>query len=103
MKASISHSANSTKSMWRVAGFTAVILMVPLVAMQFTNEVNWSPFDFIVAGILLFSAGLVYEYIGHKLPNNERRILLRFALLIIFLLVWAELAVGLFGTPFAGS
>ena len=39
----------------------AGLLMVPLVAMRFTSEVNWSVFDFIVAGVLLFGTGLAIE------------------------------------------
>lgn len=94
---------NFSKRVWRVSAFTILVLSIPLVAMQFTSEVAWDVFDFIVAGTLLVGTGLIYEYLGHILPDSERRILLRFALLIIFLLVWAELAVGVFGTPFAGS
>jgi hypothetical protein len=41
-----------------VALVTAFILMLPLLAMQFTDEVVWDLTDFAVAGALLFSAGL---------------------------------------------
>lgn len=40
-----------------------VLLCIPLVAMQFTNEVNWDGFDFIVAGILLLATGLTIEFV----------------------------------------
>jgi hypothetical protein len=81
----------------------AVILTIPLVAMQFTTEVNWSLFDFAVAGILLLGTGLVIELILRNVKLLNHRILLSVIVLFILLLVWAELAVGLFGTPFAGS
>lgn len=79
---------------------TAFILLIPYVAMQFTSEVNWGLFDFIIAGIVLFSFGFAYEALSLRVKN---RFALAAVLLLIFLLVWAELAVGVFGTPFAGS
>lgn len=90
----------------RLAGiiFTAgLLLLVPFVAMQFTNEVKWTPFDFIVAGFLLFGAGLLLELIMRKAKSAKSRIVLCAVLFVVFFLIWAELAVGIFGTPFAGS
>jgi hypothetical protein len=81
----------------------ALLLSVPFVAMQFTDEVKWSPIDFIVMGILLLSAGLMCGFILRKIKTTRYRIVLIGAVLIVFLLIWAELAVGIFGTPFAGS
>ena len=79
------------------------ILSIPIIAMLFTNEVDWKLFDFIVAGILLIGAGLTFEYILRKVKTTNYRILLSLTLFLILILIWAELAVGLFGTPFAGS
>lgn len=81
----------------------AFLLLIPFIAMQFTGEVNWSPFDFLVMGILLFSTGLTCELVLRKVNKVEYRIALWVATLVIFFLIWAELAVGIFGTPFAGS
>lgn len=84
--------------------FSAVfLLLIPLVAMQFTSEVAWSPFDFIVMGILLLGTGLTIEFVLRKVKKAEHRVILCLAILATLLLVWAELAVGIFGTPFAGS
>ena len=58
------------KALIRIALGTAFILLVPLVAMQFTDEVAWDLADFVVAGILLFGAGLAYELIATKAGNN---------------------------------
>lgn len=79
------------------------LLLIPFIAMQFTNEVNWSLFDFTAATILLVSGGLLCELVFIKVKKNKHRIILCFALLLLFLLVWVELAVGIFGTPFAGQ
>ena len=81
----------------------AILLFIPLVAMQFTNEVNWSLQDFAAAGILLLATGLMCEFVLRKVKNNQYRIIICVALLIICLIVWVELAVGIFGTPFAGQ
>jgi hypothetical protein len=48
-------------SVVRVAIATACILLLPLVAMQFTDEVAWGVFDFIAAGVLLGGTGLLLE------------------------------------------
>lgn len=81
----------------------ALLLLIPLIAMQFTNDVNWSPFDFSVAGILLLGTGLLCELVLRKVTNSRHRVVIMLAILVALFLVWAELAVGIFGTPLAGS
>jgi hypothetical protein len=81
----------------------ALLLLIPLVAMQFTSEVNWNMFDFIVAGVLLLGTGLLCELVMRKVKKIEYRIAICGTLLVAFLLIWIELAVGIFGTPLAGS
>ena len=80
-----------------------LLLLIPLIAMQFTDEVNWTLFDFIVFGVLLLATGLMCELIIRKVNKIEYRIAICLAILVAFLLIWAELAVGIFGTPFAGT
>jgi len=80
-----------------------LLLLVPLIAMQFTNEVDWKLTDFVIMGTLLLGTGLTCEFVLRKVKNSEYRLLICGAVLIAFLLIWAELAVGIFGTPFAGS
>lgn len=86
-----------------IVSSVAVLLMIPFVAMQFTAEVNWSPLDFVVAGVLLLGTGLLCELVFVRVKTRNARIVLCGLLLFILFLVWAELAVGIFGTPFAGS
>lgn len=81
----------------------AFLLLIPLIAMQFTDEVDWSLFDFIVAGILLLGTGLMCELVMRKVSNIRHRVIICLAILGALFLIWAELAVGIFGTPFAGS
>ena len=81
----------------------ALLLLIPLVAMQFTDEVNWDLLDFVVMGTLLFGTGLVCELVMRKVRNLDYRIGLIAVILVALFLIWAELAVGIFGSPFAGS
>ena len=80
-----------------------ILLLIPLVAMQFTTEVNWSLSDFIIMGGLLTTAALMMEFIIRKVKNKKYLLAWVFTVLIAFFLIWAELAVGIFGSPFAGS
>jgi len=81
----------------------AVLLLIPLIAMQFTDEVNWTLSDFVVMGILLLGTGLMCELLLRKVKKIGYRVVLVGIVLTAFLLIWLELAVGIFGTPFAGS
>lgn len=92
-----------TKSIIRVVIIVGAILLVPLIAMQFTDEVDWTLSDFIIMGALLFVAGMGIELALRKLTNPTQRIIVCGCIVATLLLIWAELAVGVFGTPFAGS
>ena len=81
----------------------AFLLLIPVIAMQFTDEVNWDLFDFIVAGVLLLGTGLILDLILRKIKDVKHRIVIAAALLALLFLVWAELAVGIFGKPLAGN
>ena len=81
----------------------AVILSIPLLAMQFTNEVDWAVSDFVIMGILLLGTGLLCELVLRTVTKVWHRVILCGVILFVLLLTWAELAVGIFGTPFAGS
>ena len=81
----------------------ALLLFIPLIAMQFTDEVNWTLPDFIAAAFLLLGTGLLCELVLRKVKKIGHRIAICGAILLALLLIWAELAVGIFGTAFAGS
>ncbi|MGD9590555.1 MAG: hypothetical protein AB7Q37_11395 [Pyrinomonadaceae bacterium] len=81
----------------------AALLSVPLIAMRFTGEVNWGLFDFIVAGVLLFGAAVAIEIALRLVRGFWQRVAVCAGVLFFLLLIWAELAVGVIGTPLAGS
>lgn len=87
---------NSTRNISRFALATVFILLIPLVAMQFTDEVNWELADFVIIGTLLMGTGLTYELMASKMKNAKHRIVLAIVLLAALLYIWAELAVGIF-------
>ena len=80
-----------------------LLLLIPLIAMQLTDKVNWTLFDFVVAGVLLLGTGLMCEFVIRKVKKIKYRIVICAALLTALLLVWLELAIGIFGTPLAGQ
>jgi hypothetical protein len=82
---------------------TAAILAVPLLGMLASTEVNWSLADFALMGVLLATTGFMYLVVARNVGNRRYQLLVGLALLIALALVWVELAVGVFGTPFAGS
>jgi len=79
------------------------LLLLPLLAMQFTSEVNWSVVDFAAAAILLFGTVTVIELVLVKVRKPVYRLALCATVIAALVLVWLELAVGIFGTPFSGS
>lgn len=79
------------------------ILSIPLMAMQFTKEVNWTISDFLVMGILLFTTVFTIDFVLKKFKTLKSRLILTVGIVVLLALVWAELAVGIFGSPLAGS
>ena len=86
-----------------ILGVILGLLLIPFVAMQFSSEVNWSLFDFVVMGGLLLITGTLIELVLGLVKDIRYRIAIAVFIFAAFLLVWAEIAVGIFGTPFAGS
>lgn len=86
-----------------VVGIVVFILLIPFVAMQFTNEVKWSIGDFVIMGILLLATGVTIEILTRVVKSAQLKIAFTLIVLLILFLIWAELAVGVFGSPFAGS
>ena len=91
-------SFHPARRLLRVLLGTLILLCIPLVAMQFTGEVDWRPGDFVVAGTLLTAAGVVYELGVRPIGHVALRRLLAVGLGLALVWVWLELAVGVFTT-----
>jgi|SRR5688572_21086457 len=89
---------NFSHSVIGVVLVTVLILMIPLVAMQFTDEVKWGLADFIIMGALIFSTGMGFILITRSSPNIAYKIAAALTFATAFLMVWANLAVGLIGS-----
>lgn len=85
---------------WRIVGWgaAALLLLLPLVAMRFTAEVNWTASDFVFAGFLFGSVGLAFEFIVAKSDSLAYRCGAGLAVIAAFLTVWVNGAVGMIGS-----
>jgi hypothetical protein len=86
------------RSVVGVALTTACILLLFLLAMLLTDEMNWGLFDFVFAGALIFGTGLTYVLVARRGGNMAYRFAVGTALAAAFLLVWINLAVGVIGS-----
>jgi hypothetical protein len=79
------------------AAVVALILLIPLIAMQVSDEWNWDLFDFTFAGTVLFGAALTYELIARKGSTVAYRAAVGLAVATALVLVWINAAVGIVG------
>jgi len=73
-----------------------ILLAIPLIAMQFTDEVNWQVGDFVVAAVLLSGTAGGIELVIRMVKNRNYQTLFIVLFILFFLMIWAELAVGIF-------
>jgi hypothetical protein len=85
---------------WRMVPWliAALLWLLPLVAMRFTNEVDWDETDFIVFGAMLIGACGAYEWAARMTGNTAYRAAVGVAVVAAFILVWMNLAVGIIGS-----
>lgn len=87
-------------SRMRIAAWAAaaLLLLLPLVAMQFTDEVVWDVTDFAFAGALLVGTGVTFELAARKTGDSAYRAAVGVALAAAFILIWVNGAVGVIGS-----
>lgn len=95
MQADMKHMP-AGRSLRAVALATGLLLLVPAIAMQFTDEVAWGPGDFVVAAVLLFAAGAAIVLARRRIARPAPRMAAVAAIALGAAVVGAELAVGLF-------
>ena len=79
------------------------LLLIPLIAMHYSDEVHWTLIDFAIMGVLLLVAGMWTQRVVKRVKSFPRRATYIILVILLFLLVWAELAVGILGSPLAGN
>jgi uncharacterized membrane protein YoaT (DUF817 family) len=79
-----------------IVSITALLLLIPFIGMQFTKEIRWTLLDFVIAAALLMLTGITLKYILENIKRKSYKIILSLGVFIILILVWIELAVGIF-------
>jgi len=85
---------------WRIAAWTGagLVLLLPLIAMRFTAEVQWTGFDFVVAGVLLAALVGAFELVVRLTGDWLYRGAVVVAAGAAFVMLWVQGAVGLVGS-----
>jgi len=83
---------------WRAAlwALPGVLLLLPAIAMIFTDEVRWTATDFIAAAAIFAVVGCAVELIVRFVDHAALRIALVCGALLAALAIWADGAVGIF-------
>lgn len=95
MKTKFSNCIMRNRVFLWIALITFAVLVIPFIAMQFTNEVHWNVADFIIMGVLVFGAGTVFVLAARKIPQKYW-FALGVIIVVLLLYIWGELAVGIF-------
>jgi hypothetical protein len=96
---SMTELAHRPWNAWRIARWTVAgtLLAIPALAMQVSDEVNWTVSDFVFAGVMIIGTGLLYEGVTKLSDSLAYRAGAVVALAAAFLLIWINLAVGIIG------
>ena len=73
-----------------------MILIIPLVGTILFDQIDWGILDFLVMGIILLIVGMVLSVVSQKIKNPRKKFFYNLVIMLIFFLIWAELAVDIF-------
>jgi hypothetical protein len=93
----------SKRSSLKLLGITLLLMLIPLMANWLNNEFHWKFGDFILMGAMIYGLGLISLILMNVAKNKILRCIVTGLFFLLFLLIWVELAVGIFDTPFGGS
>ena len=83
----------------RILVASSSLLIIPLFFTVISDEFNWSFFDFIIMGFMMIFVGILFELVTRVIKSGKRKKLLYGLIILLFLLLWAELGVGIFNSP----
>ncbi|KQR93744.1 hypothetical protein ASG01_07730 [Chryseobacterium sp. Leaf180] len=86
-----------------IYGVPAAILCIPLIGNLTSKEFDWSLSDFVIGAALLFGTAFIIDMILRKVKSKTSRIIFSCVIVFLLILIWVEMAVGLFGSPISGS
>ena len=78
------------------------LLFIPFIAMQFSEQADWSIGDFLIMTFMLTAYCAAINFALYRLYGSIQSLII-FVIGLLFFLLWAELAVGIFNSPLAGS
>jgi uncharacterized membrane protein YfhO len=83
--------------------YPLTLLIIPLLGVLISDSIDWGFFDFLMMGSLLLVLGIAINLSLLNINHFKKKMAIIFFLILIFLIIWVELAVGVFNTPFAGT
>ena len=72
------------------------LLILPLIGMFFSDQIDWGILDFLIMGVILIFVGTALGVVSQNIKHPTKRFFYTFVILLVFFLIWAELAVGIF-------
>jgi hypothetical protein len=76
-------------NIFRIALGTALLLLIPVL-----GKWPWTLSDFVIMGTMLFVTGLMLDLVMRKM--GKYRVAAAVTIVVLFIWLWVELAVGLF-------
>jgi hypothetical protein len=100
MTGNMENDGRRLRSRWRIAawGTAAALILLPWLAMQVTDDVNWDATDFAFASALILGTGLTYELAARMTRHRAYRAAVGVALAAACIIVWVNAAVGIIGS-----
>lgn len=79
-----------------LAAGVAVLLLLPMVAMRFTEAVDWTAYDFAAAALLLGGGAIAYDMVTRVRRGMASRVMAGAVITLLVAFIWAQGAVGIF-------